>query len=77
MKTKIYRIHGKFIMGDTLNPFTKELKGINEEDIKEKIYSEFGSKHHIRRNQVKIEEILEISPDEVQDHLIKTLIKKE
>ncbi len=76
MKTKIFRIQGKFMMGDTLKPFTKELKAVNEDDIKNKIYSEFGSKHHIRRNKIKIEEIVEITPDEVQDPLIKALLKE-
>jgi large subunit ribosomal protein LX len=57
MKTKIFRVQGKFIMGDTFKPFTRELKAIGEDDIKEKIYSEFGSKHHIVRNQIHIEKI--------------------
>jgi large subunit ribosomal protein LX len=76
MKTKIFRIQGKFMMGNSLKPFTKELKAINEEEIKEKIYSEFGSKHHIKRNKIKIKEITEISEDEVQDPLIKALIQE-
>jgi large subunit ribosomal protein LX len=38
MKTKIFRIQGKFMMGDTLKPFTKELKGIDEQDIKKNIF---------------------------------------
>jgi large subunit ribosomal protein LX len=75
MKTKIFRIHGKFMMGDTLHPFTRELKGIDEKDIKERIYSEFGSKHHIIRNKITIEEIVEISPEEIQDPLIKSLLR--
>jgi large subunit ribosomal protein LX len=73
MKTKIFRIQGKFIMGDRYKPFTRELKAISEDDIKEKIYSEFGSKHHISRNQISIEKIQEISAQEVQDPLIKAL----
>jgi len=73
MKTKIYRIQGKFTMGDRYKPFTKELKAINEDDIKEKIYSEFGSKHHISRNQIRIEKVQEISAKDVQDPLIKAL----
>jgi large subunit ribosomal protein LX len=77
MKTKIYRIQGKFVMGDSLKPFTIELKATSEEDLKEKIYSEFGSKHHISRNQIKIGDIKEISPDEVLDPIIKTMTTKE
>ncbi|NYB51608.1 MAG: 50S ribosomal protein L18a [Methanobacteriaceae archaeon] len=76
MKTKIYRVQGKFIMGDSFKPFTRELKAMSEEDIKEKIYSEFGSKHHIVRNQIHIKKIEEISPEEVQDPLIKTLVSE-
>ncbi|AIS31523.1 MULTISPECIES: 50S ribosomal protein L18Ae [Methanobacterium] len=76
MKTKIFRVQGKFIMGDSFKPFTKELKATSEDDIKEKIYSEFGSKHHIVRNQIHIQKIDEISAEEVQDTLIKALISE-
>lgn len=74
MKTKIYRVQGKFIMGDKFKPFTRELKAMGEDDIKEKIYSEFGSKHHIVRNQIHINKIEEISAEDVVDPLIKTLV---
>ena len=73
MKTKIFRVQGTFIMGDSFKPFTRELKAIGEDDIKEKIYSEFGSKHHIVRNQIHIKKIEEISAEDVVDPLIKTL----
>jgi len=75
MKTKIFRIQGKFMMGNNLKPFTRELKATNEDEIKEKIYSEFGSKHHITRNKIKIEDITEISADDVQDPIVKALLK--
>ncbi len=74
MKTKIFRIQGKFIMGNSYQPFTKELKAISEDDIREKIYSDFGSKHGIKRTKIIIQEIKEISADEVQDPIIKSLI---
>jgi large subunit ribosomal protein LX len=74
MKTKIFRIQGKFMMGNKYKPFTKELKAINEEDIQEKIYSDFGSRHGIKRNKIIIEDIKEISKDEVQDPIVKALI---
>ena len=74
MKTKIFRIQGKFMMGNRYKSFTKELKAIDEKDIQEKIYSDFGSKHGINRNKIIIEEIKEISKDEVKDPIIKALI---
>ncbi len=75
MRTKIFRIQGKFMMGNAFQPFTKELKAISEKDIHEKIYSEFGSKHGINRNKIVIEDIKEISKDEVQDPMIKALVE--
>jgi large subunit ribosomal protein LX len=74
MKTKIFRIKGKFMIGNIYKPFTKELKAINEKDIREKINSDFGSKHRIKRSKIIIEEIKEISKDDVKDPLIKALI---
>lgn len=73
MRTKIFRIQGKFMMGNAFQPFTREMKAISEEDIHEKIYSEFGSKHGINRNKIVIEDIKEINADEVQDPMIKAL----
>ncbi|QHN05739.1 50S ribosomal protein L18a [Methanothermobacter sp. THM-1] len=76
MKTKIFRVKGKFLMGEKLQPFTKELKAIKEEEIYEKLYSEFGSKHRVPRSKVKIEKIEEISPEDVQDPVVKALVQR-
>ena len=74
MLTKIYRVKGRFVLGSEVQVFTKELKAIKEEDIYEKIYSVFGSKHRITRNQIKIESIEEISADEAEDHIVKAIL---
>ncbi len=74
MITKIYRVKGTFVMGDEGHKFVKEYKATCEDDIKEKIYARFGSKHGINRNQISIDEIVEISPDEVEDQILKELI---
>ncbi len=73
MKTKIFRVQGKFMMGRGLKHFTKELKAISEDDIREKIYSEFGSKHRIGRSKIFIDDIKEISIEESVDPIIKAL----
>ena len=74
MLTKIYRIKGSFVMGSETQVFTKEFKAINEEDIYEKLYSIFGSKHRIKRSQIKVDSIEEISEDEVEDPVVKALL---
>ena len=74
MITKIFRIKGSFVLGSETQVFTKELKAINEEDIYEKIYSIFGSKHRIKRNQIKIDSIEEIAEDDVEDPIVKAIL---
>jgi large subunit ribosomal protein LX len=74
MLTKIYRIKGSFVMGSETQVFTKELRAIKEEEIYEKLYSIFGSKHGIKRNQVKIDSIEEITEDEIEDPIVKAII---
>lgn len=74
MKTKIFRVKGKLLDVDKTKVFTRELKGIKVEDIKEKLYSEFGSKHRLNRDQIIFDEITEISADEVTDPIVKSLI---
>lgn len=74
MKTKIFRVKGTLLDVDKAKPFTRELKGIKEDDIKEKLYSEFGSKHRLNRDQIVFDEISEISKDEVTDPIVRELI---
>ena len=74
MITKIYRIKGTFVMGDEYHEFTKEYKATSEADIEQKIYDRFGSKHGINRNQISISEIVEITPEEVEDPIVKEIL---
>ncbi|MBR5502916.1 MAG: 50S ribosomal protein L18a [Methanobrevibacter sp.] len=74
MITKNYRVKGSFVMGSETQVFTKELRAIKEEDIYEKLYSIFGSKHRIKRNQIKIDSIEEISADEVLDPVVQAIL---
>ena len=74
MMTKIFRIKGSFVMGSETQVFTKEFRAIKEEDIYEKLYSIFGSKHGIKRNQIKVDSIEEITEDEVLDPVVKAIL---
>lgn len=74
MKTKIFRIKGRLLDVDKTKVFTRELKGISEENIKETLYSEFGSKQRLNRDKIIFDEITEISADEVTDPVVKSLL---
>ena len=74
MITKIYRVKGTFVMGDEYHKFTKEYKATSEDDIREKIFERFGSKHGINRNQISIKSIEEITPEDVIDPIVKEIL---
>lgn len=74
MITKIYRVKGTFVMGEDKSIFIKEYKATSEADVEEKIYERFGSKHGLNRNQISIDEIVEIAPEDVIDPIVKEIL---
>ena len=74
MITKIYRVKGTLVMGDEYHEFTTEYKATSEKDIEEKIFARFGSKHGINRNQISINSIEEIAPEDVVDPIVKEIL---
>ena len=53
--------------------FRKEVRALKPEDAKEKIYMELGSKHRVKRFQIKIAKIEQISLEEIESPLVKKL----
>ncbi|HIP16699.1 MAG TPA: 50S ribosomal protein L18a [Methanothermococcus okinawensis] len=72
---KIFKITGKILGKDEVMVFTKECRALKEEDALEYIYSDLGSKHHVKRTLIKIEEIKEITKDEVTDQVIQKIME--
>lgn len=63
-------------MKDVWQPFRKEIIGENEEDAKERILSIIGSRHKVKRRMIKIDNIVELKEEEVQDPLVKYILEK-
>jgi len=55
----------------------KYVRAVNEKQAIEYLYSYLGSKNKIRRYNIKIEEIKEISPEQAQDKTVRDLAKLE
>ena len=68
---KVYKVSGKFMMGDAWQSFTKEMVGESEKDVREVILSRLGSKHRVKRAKIRISEVTEISPNELTDPITK------
>ncbi|MDH5403562.1 MAG: 50S ribosomal protein L18Ae [Candidatus Heimdallarchaeota archaeon] len=63
---KIYQVSGFYLKGKTKIPLFMECRGVKETDVLEKVYSEIGSRHKVKRENILISKkdgIKEISID--------------
>lgn len=59
---KAYRVVGSFRQGKKDQEFSMDLVAEDEAGVKEKIMSNFGSRHGVKRRQINIETIDIIKP---------------
>lgn len=76
-EVRVFRVTGKIVKPNLKTTFKKEVRALKPEDAKEKIFMELGSKHRAKRFQIKIFNIQEVPPEEIEDPLIKKLALKE
>jgi large subunit ribosomal protein LX len=51
--------------------FSIEIAAENAEAAKETALSVMGSKHRLKRREIKIDEITELKPDEITNHTVQ------
>lgn len=56
---KIYRVIGKIIKPNFETRFRKEIRALTPEHALEEIYKLLGSKHRVKRFQIKVESVEE------------------
>jgi large subunit ribosomal protein LX len=56
---KKFVVTGTFKAGHSWEKFTKNVESQNDKNAREKVYSLFGSKHGIKRDLIKINEVCE------------------
>ncbi len=57
----MFEIKGRFkgeLIGKAWRPFTKTVESQNEKNAREIVYSLMGSEHGLKRNLIKIDEVL-------------------
>ncbi len=57
---KVYRVTGSFQMGDRQAHFSTNFEVASADRAREKAYSDFGSRHHVKRRQITIEKVEEV-----------------
>ncbi len=67
MEVKVYRVRGIALFSPerirVWQPFTIDVRAMKKEDAIEKVYSDLGSKHKLRRAHIKVIDVSEISPE--------------
>lgn len=81
VEVKIYRVSGKMLIRHdrlpTWQKFSIEVRALKPEDAIEKVLSELGSRHKLRRRHIRIEEVREISLEEATNPQVRALAKLE
>ena len=72
---KIFRVRGWFKHGLYRQRFTRELLALSKEQALERVYSDVGSKHGVKRNLIHIEEAAEVKPEEVKDPRVLAMLE--
>ncbi|MET1102339.1 MAG: 50S ribosomal protein L18Ae [Pyrodictiaceae archaeon] len=77
MEVKVYRIEGRMLISHDSLPtwwkFSKEVRALKPEHAIEKVLSELGSNHKLKRYHIVIERITEIRPEEARSRYVQVL----
>jgi large subunit ribosomal protein LX len=77
VSVRIFRISGFFKQRRQTTSFSKELCALTEEQAKDKLYSEFGSRNRLKRGQIRITSADEISPGDITDPFVQKIVNTE
>ena len=72
-EVKVFRVLGKIRKPNFQTEFKKEVRALKPEDAVDKVYKLLGSKHRVKRFQIKIFKVEEIAPEEIEDIIVKKL----
>ncbi len=72
-EVKVFRVTGKIRKPNFQTDFRKEVRALKPEDAVEKVYMDLGSKHRIKRFQIRILKVEEVNPEDVENPLVRKL----
>ncbi len=72
---KAFRVSGQFVMDRGWQRFSKEVAAEDEARAKEIILSDLGSRHRVKRTEVKIVKVKELTPEEIGDSAVEYKVK--
>ena len=74
---KVFRVTGEIKKPKLATSFAKEVLADKPEHAVEKVYAEIGSKHRVKRFYMKITAVEEVSPEEIENPILKKIVAGE
>lgn len=71
---KVFRVMGEIQKPNLKTPFRKEVIAVKPEHAVEKVYTELGSRHRVKRLHIKISKVEEVAPQDIEDPLIRKMV---
>ncbi|MFP3219730.1 MAG: 50S ribosomal protein L18Ae [Candidatus Marsarchaeota archaeon] len=78
VQPNVYLVVGRFSDGFYVHQFRKFTVAKNEKRALERVLSEIGSKHHVKRGDIRVESVKRVEdPNEIDDPLLKKMVQNE
>jgi large subunit ribosomal protein LX len=74
---KVFRVTGEIRKPNLKTSFAKEVIALKPEHAIEKVYTELGSKHRVKRFHIKILSVDEVQPQDIKNPTLKKLVTGE
>lgn len=74
---KAFKVTGTIKKPRLSTGFARELLADKSEHAVEKVYAEIGSRHRVKRHQIKIASAEEISGDQIKNPVLKKIVTGE
>ena len=71
---KVFRVTGEIRKPKLATPFAKEILAEKPEHAVERVYAEIGSRHRVKRVFMKISAVEEISPEQIENPILKKMV---
>ena len=76
-KLKVYKVTGEIKKPNLETSFIREVIATKPKHAIERVYSELGSKHRVKRFQISILDVNEVPIQEIKSPLLKKLVSGE
>jgi large subunit ribosomal protein LX len=74
---KVFKVTGKIYKPNLTTDFVREMVADKAEHAEEKVYAEIGSRHRVKRCHMKVTKVEEVSPEDIQNPILKKLVTGE